>query len=245
MSGVFALGLALVILVAPVSIQAEEAKDQEVVRTVVSVLEGLDIEPEVIARVEAALLSAETKEVDKEDEDEEEEEEESPGRGRSGQLPPQASDRAHQVQRCLEFGRMLRQGDSGEEVEQLQEFLLKEGYFDHPRATGYFGPVTEKAVQEFQAAEGVVNDGTPETTGFGLVGPRTRGVLTQVTCLQADELPEELMDRDDEEEDDEEENGNGDDSDEDDETENGDSDDSDEDEDDDDSDDDSDDSDED
>lgn len=53
---------------------------------------------------------------------------------------------------------MLRKGDSGASVRELQKLLKI-------TADGNFGPNTEKAVKKFQAAHGLVSD--------GLVGPRT------------------------------------------------------------------------
>src|SRR6185295_12563709 len=38
---------------------------------------------------------------------------------------------------------------------------------------GYFGSLTQAAVQRFQAAQGIVSSGTPSTTGYGRVGPTT------------------------------------------------------------------------
>lgn len=55
---------------------------------------------------------------------------------------------------------MLRKGDQGNSVRQLQE-LLKMGL----NADGAFGPATDKAVRAFQAAHGLAAD--------GLVGPST------------------------------------------------------------------------
>ena len=43
--------------------------------------------------------------------------------------------------------------------------------------SGYFGPLTEQAVEQWQSSHGVVATGTPHTTGFGFVGPRTRQLL--------------------------------------------------------------------
>ncbi|MEX0673014.1 MAG: peptidoglycan-binding protein [Candidatus Paceibacterota bacterium] len=99
-------------------------------------------------------------------------------------LPEQASDRAKQVMQCLELGRTLRAGDAGTTVEQVQKSLKEQGFFEYPEATGYFGPITEEAVQKFQQAKGIVDSGSPETTGFGQIGPRTRAALAQATCLR-------------------------------------------------------------
>ncbi len=62
---------------------------------------------------------------------------------------------------------------TGGDVTALQNFLIQEGDMQGP-ATGYFGPVTMRAVQVWQAANGVVSSGTPDTNGFGYVGPKTR-----------------------------------------------------------------------
>ncbi|HEV3245287.1 MAG TPA: FG-GAP-like repeat-containing protein [Candidatus Paceibacterota bacterium] len=43
--------------------------------------------------------------------------------------------------------------------------------------TSYFGTLTQVAVQKFQTKYGVVSSGTPATTGYGAVGPRTRAKL--------------------------------------------------------------------
>lgn len=68
----------------------------------------------------------------------------------------------------LYFGRTDAQ--TGGEVSKLQAML-------GGQVTGYFGPLTEQLVEAFQAGQGVVSSGTPETTGFGAVGPRTRALL--------------------------------------------------------------------
>lgn len=74
---------------------------------------------------------------------------------------------------CLETNLRMRRGDSGESVTRLQLFLAKSGVYSHTLVTGYFGPATEAGVQRWQAGNGVVGYGTPNTTGYGLVGPST------------------------------------------------------------------------
>ena len=61
----------------------------------------------------------------------------------------------------------LRQGDSGEAVEALQDALNAEGA-DLPE-TGYFGSMTHEAVTSFQTEQGLEVD--------GVVGPETHGAL--------------------------------------------------------------------
>lgn len=39
--------------------------------------------------------------------------------------------------------------------------------------TGYFGQLTVEAIKKFQIKYGIVSSGTPETTGFGVIGPKT------------------------------------------------------------------------
>jgi len=65
----------------------------------------------------------------------------------------------------------LEVGDSGVEVEQLQQKLINLGYLD-VSATGYFGQATKEAVKKYQTANGI------NTTGN--VGPLTRGKLNSL-----------------------------------------------------------------
>ncbi len=79
------------------------------------------------------------------------------------------------------FTRTLRRGSQSEEIRALQKLLATDTTL-YPEAliTGYFGAFTERAVQRFQAKYGIVSEGTAETTGYGLVGPKTRVKLTQI-----------------------------------------------------------------
>lgn len=73
------------------------------------------------------------------------------------------------------FERPLTIGSSGQDVLLLQQKLKDLGFFNYPTTTGYFGSVTEKSVQEFQKATGLVpKDSSAKTPGFGFVGPKTR-----------------------------------------------------------------------
>lgn len=45
--------------------------------------------------------------------------------------------------------------------------------------TGYFGPLTEHAVQSWQSMHQIVSSGTAQSTGYGSVGPKTRAAITQ------------------------------------------------------------------
>ncbi|MBI5306453.1 peptidoglycan-binding protein [Candidatus Wolfebacteria bacterium] len=45
--------------------------------------------------------------------------------------------------------------------------------------TGYFGVLTKQAVQRFQSKNNIVYSGDENTTGYGLVGPKTRKKLNE------------------------------------------------------------------
>lgn len=89
--------------------------------------------------------------------------------------PPSASSTAQFV--CPAISRLLQIGASGTDVTNLQVFLASEGLFDMENATGYFGKLTEAAVQAWQKVKAIVTEGDPATTGFGAVGPKTRAAL--------------------------------------------------------------------
>ncbi|MBI2610333.1 peptidoglycan-binding protein [Candidatus Kaiserbacteria bacterium] len=64
------------------------------------------------------------------------------------------------------------------EVSKLQQFLAQDSsVYPSGFVTGYFGPMTEAAVQRWQAAHGIVSSGSADTTGYGYVGPKTRAAL--------------------------------------------------------------------
>jgi peptidoglycan hydrolase-like protein with peptidoglycan-binding domain len=73
----------------------------------------------------------------------------------------------------LMLTRPLFVGTHGSDVSALQQFLKDKGYFTYPAITGYFGPVTEKAVKTFQ------NDNAIEAVG--IVGPKTRVMIASLT----------------------------------------------------------------
>lgn len=83
---------------------------------------------------------------------------------------------------CTELSKTMRREDYDDEVIKLQRFLEAEGFFNHPHITRYFGPVTEKALKDFQASQGIVSSGTPHTTGYGQLGPLTRETIKERTC---------------------------------------------------------------
>lgn len=76
---------------------------------------------------------------------------------------------------CL--SQTLARGSRGSEVSTLQQYLVAEKLLAADGATGYFGSMTEAAVQKWQVVNGPVTSGTPATTGFGTVGAKTRALL--------------------------------------------------------------------
>ena len=68
------------------------------------------------------------------------------------------------------------------EVSLLQRFLRAEGYLK-PGPSGFFGVYTEMAVKVFQAGSDIVSYGSPATTGYGAVGPKTRSKIKAASCL--------------------------------------------------------------
>ena len=97
-------------------------------------------------------------------------------------LPEESPETKKILTKCTSIQRNLIFGDYHEDVIKLQEFLKDKGYFHHPHITNYFGPVTEKAVKDFQTTEGLVSSGTPQTTGYGRLGPRTRNLIAEKSC---------------------------------------------------------------
>ena len=69
----------------------------------------------------------------------------------------------------IRFKTSLYRGLRNSDVATLQRFLIKRGLLAADNATGFFGNITEQAVKQFQASQGL-----PAT---GYVGPLTQGVL--------------------------------------------------------------------
>src|SRR3989344_5037917 len=86
---------------------------------------------------------------------------------------------------CVDLSRTLSLNTKGTDVSSLQQFLRDNAGYTGA-ITGNFGPLTQAAVQKFQREKGIVSSGTPLTTGYGSVGPRTRAALA---CTKAVTLP--------------------------------------------------------
>src|SRR3989344_4984398 len=77
--------------------------------------------------------------------------------------------------RNLYFG--LNDAQTSGQVSALQRFLTQTGDFTYGHTTGYFGPLTEAAVQQWQCRNMQLCSGGPEENGWGVVGPRTRAAM--------------------------------------------------------------------
>ncbi|MDO8561824.1 MAG: peptidoglycan-binding domain-containing protein [bacterium] len=89
-----------------------------------------------------------------------------------GQLQSQAA--AVSPSACPLFGTTLKKGSSGDAVTRLQRFLARDpGVYPEAIVNGSYGPLTEAAVKRWQVKFKIVTSGTPDTSGFGAVGPRT------------------------------------------------------------------------
>lgn len=72
-------------------------------------------------------------------------------------------------------------GARGQAVTDLQTALKSDtALYPEGIVSGFYGALTTKAVQRFQAKYGIASAGTPSTTGYGRVGPKTRAKLNEV-----------------------------------------------------------------
>jgi peptidoglycan hydrolase-like protein with peptidoglycan-binding domain len=72
-------------------------------------------------------------------------------------------------------------GSSGPQVTELQTYLASNAtIYPSGLITGYFGPLTQAAVENFQTAYDIVTNGTPATTGYGRVGPMTMAKINSL-----------------------------------------------------------------
>ena len=76
------------------------------------------------------------------------------------------------------FGRSLDFGDEGVDIRALQAILQAEGDFPMDQEiTTFFGRVTQAAVKSYQRRNSIASWGTPYTTGYGRLGPKTRASI--------------------------------------------------------------------
>lgn len=108
-----------------------------------------------------------------------------------------------QTKTTYKFMSTLKPGSVGPEVIELQKRLAlepdKDGLpcFRDAENDPTYGPATTEAVQRYQTAKGLVSHGTPDTTGFGQLGPLTRNALNGSVPIKIGLFPrvQELRDR--------------------------------------------------
>lgn len=171
----FGMGLSNVIRVQ--NTQSATALNASQINSILSLLKSFGAEDTIITNVSATL---------------------------QGELPPTPqpvttpirAERPNETVSDLQLEKNLFPGDRGPEVKKLQEFLSQTGDYTYPEITGYYGAATERAVQRWQVRHGVVDSGTPSTTGFGAVGPKTRKVLEKKKSIipPATPLPHDIID---------------------------------------------------
>lgn len=79
---------------------------------------------------------------------------------------------------CATINQNLSLGMENAEVKKLQEYLARDkSIYPEAITSGYYGMLTQQAVQRWQVQYGVVSSGSPSTTGYGAVGPKTRAAM--------------------------------------------------------------------
>src|SRR5271157_4262908 len=91
--------------------------------------------------------------------------------GSSASISAQCLDLTHS------FGPDYTDSTTGGEVTKLQIFFVSQGLLNGSLPHGYFGPATLKALQQWQAQHSIVSSGTPKSTGYGFIGPKTRKMM--------------------------------------------------------------------
>lgn len=80
---------------------------------------------------------------------------------------------------CPLIGRVLKRGMTGDDVSRLQTYLAADpSVYPEALVSGYFGALTEVAVQRWQTKYNIVSSGDPDSTGFGVLGPRTAAAIS-------------------------------------------------------------------
>ena len=153
------------------SVQAATLTSTEV-NAIINLLQAFGADPVTIANVQSVLEGTTTPTTTVV----------SPSSSEGGSMPS--------ISGCPTILGNLKIGSSGEDVSKLQSFLSKDGsVYPQGLVTGYFGTDTQEAVQRWQMLQGIVATGTPQSTGYGVVGPRTRSEMDkemEVECEGGD-----------------------------------------------------------
>ncbi len=75
-------------------------------------------------------------------------------------------------------GATVKPGSRGATVNALQQFLASDpSVYPEGNISGYYGALTQAAVKRWQSKNGIINSGSPSTTGYGSVGPKTAAAM--------------------------------------------------------------------
>ena len=92
------------------------------------------------------------------------------------------------------LNRNIALGTRGDDVTKLQKFLVRKGYLTPDNLTGYFGYSTQSAVGNLQKSMNIVSAGTPDSTGYGAVGPTTRAKINILLEME-NEIERKILSR--------------------------------------------------
>ncbi len=176
-----AVGIAFVFSLFGGATLTHAALTQPQINAITSLLQAFNVDSSTIANVQAVL------------------EKKTPIATTATSTPSQATGKRYAIQlpnggTCSKISNGLSIGstdqETGGDVSRLQSFLSKDKtVYPGGWVTGYFGDSTERAVQRWQAQKNIVSSGDAQSTGYGNIGPRTRGEMDremEVECEQGD-----------------------------------------------------------
>jgi hypothetical protein len=165
-----ATGLALLMTAMPA--QAAGLTSAQVT-AVVSLLQSFDVSSDTIAHVQA-VLNGQSRPNDQEGHinipARPDEREGYPSNNSGSTTPKLLPPGQFGKMLCVALNRNLGVGSQGDDVKNLQQFLMSDssnGFTGTP--TGFFGQITAQAVMRFQMSHGIASSST------GVIGPMTRG----------------------------------------------------------------------
>ena len=106
----------------------------------------------------------------------------------SAESAPSATPVSSMASPVAVFVHTLNVGSKGNDILQLQKLLNTDpatrvsnsGAGSPGRETNYFGLRTQRALQKFQTKYKIISFGSPKTTGYGRLGPKTLAKFTEV-----------------------------------------------------------------
>lgn len=99
--------------------------------------------------------------------------------GTNATSTPATASQSSGVAGCPQVGFSLKLGSTGDDVTRLQRFLARDpSIYPEGTVSGYYGSLTEAAVRRWQAQNNIVSSGSPESTGYGVFGPRTAAAMS-------------------------------------------------------------------